>query len=78
VASPQIYYQANANQWQEISLYGNQHQSGTVYYQGPWDDHPRNTSTFTSAQAWAALENALDANAATAQTMPYSLEVHDE
>jgi hypothetical protein len=78
VAAPEIYHQANANQWQEISLYGNQYQSGPVYYQGPWDEYPLNTSTFTNAQAWAAFENALDANAATAQTMPYSLEVHDE
>ncbi len=78
LATPEIYYQVNANQWQEVSLYGYQYQFGAVQYQGPLDEYPLNSSTFTSTQAWDAFENALDGNPATAQTMLHSLNLHDE
>lgn len=52
--------------------------SGQVLFQGPMDEYPLHTSTFTAGQAWTAFENALNSNGSTVQTMPYSLEMHDE
>jgi hypothetical protein len=78
VTAPEIYYAANASQWTMICLYGANYQNGEVLYQGPLDEYDLNTSTNTSTQAWDELENDLNAYPACAQTMPFSLEVHDE
>ncbi len=78
VTAPEIYYAANASQWTMICLYGANYQTGEVYYEGPLDQNDLSSSTNTSAQAWDDLENDLNAYSACAQTMAYSLEVHDE
>jgi hypothetical protein len=78
VTAPQIYYSANALQWTMICLYGANDQSGPVYYEGPLDENDLDSSTATSTQAWDWLENDLNSYSDCAQTMPYSLEVHDE
>lgn len=80
ITAPEIYTTSGsqARQWAMISLYGAQHQSGRVFYQGPLDEYDLNTGTNTASAAWTQLWNALNANSATAQTPPFSLEVHRE
>jgi hypothetical protein len=78
VTAPEIYESAQASQWTMICLYGANHQTGEVFYQGPLDENDLDSSTYTSTQAWDALENDLNAYSSCAQTMPYSLEIHDE
>ena len=78
--TPEIYYYANAQQWAMISLYGAQlgGTNNTVLMQGPWDEYDLDNSTLTSAQAWDALWTDLNNNSATAQNMPYALEIQQE
>lgn len=78
--APEIYYYAQAQQWAMISLYGAQSQSsqGAVLMQGPWDEYDLDNSTLTSAQAWDALWTDLNNNSATAQSMPYAMEIQQE
>jgi hypothetical protein len=80
VTAPEIYDTngATASQWEMICLYGANYQSGEVLYQGPQDENDLASGTNTSTQAWDQLENDLNSHSACAQTMPYSLEVHDE
>ena len=52
--------------------------SGQVLFQGPLDEYSLHTSTFTAGQSLAAFEKVLNGNRSTAQTMLYSLEIHDE
>jgi hypothetical protein len=63
--TPEIYVQAQANQWGQIKLWK------TMNFQGPLDEYDLNTGTFKSAQAWNAL-----GNAEGWAYMPYSLEIH--
>ena len=51
-AAPEIYIQAQANQWGQIRYWK------YMTYEGPLDEYPLNTSTFTSTAAWTALWNA--------------------
>jgi hypothetical protein len=78
IVSPEIYYASMARQWAMISLYGAQYQGGAVQMQGPWDEYDLDTSTLTPAQAWSDLWTDLNNNSATAQNMPFSLEIHQE
>jgi hypothetical protein len=80
VMAPEIYYSVQAEQWEMVCLYGVHSESsdGAVEYWGPLDENDLDSSTLTSTQAWDDLENDLNANSSCAQTMPYSLEVHDE
>lgn len=78
VAAPEIYGSGTASEWTMICLYGVNHQSGEVLYQGPLDENDLNSGTYTSTQAWDQFENDLNSYSSCAQTMPYSLEVHDE
>jgi hypothetical protein len=79
VASPQIYCSAQGSQWADLSLYGADDQSGPVIFQGPLDQYDLDkTDNYTSAGAWDDLVDDLDGNSSTAQTPPYSLEIHDE
>jgi hypothetical protein len=64
-ATPEIYYQSQANQWGQIKLWK------PMSFEGPLDEYDLNTGTFTSAQAWSAL-----GNAEGWLYMPYSLEIH--
>jgi hypothetical protein len=76
--TPEIYVQAQADQWAMISLYGAQHQGKRLSVWGPLDEYPLDTSTFTAQQAWNALWTALNSNSATAQNLSYSLEITNE
>lgn len=74
--TPEIYYNSMARQWAMISLYGSQAHGSTVYMQGPMDEYDEDTSTLNSDAAWNALWTDLNNNAATAQNMTYSLQIH--
>jgi hypothetical protein len=78
--APEIYFLTQSRQWAMISLYGAQSQSnqGAVLMQGPWDEHDLDTTTLTSAQAWNALWTDLNNNSATAQDMPFAMEIQRE
>lgn len=78
--APEIYFLAQSHQWAMISLYGAQSQSaqGAVLMQGPWDEHDLDTTTLTSAQAWNDLWTDLNNNSATAQDMPFAMEIQRE
>jgi hypothetical protein len=76
MSAPEIYFQALADQWTMISLYGAQYQNAAVRMQGPMDEYDLDTSTFTPTQAWNALWNDLNSYSATAQNMFFALEIH--
>ena len=76
--TPEIYRDFMARQWAMISLYGAQYQNAPVYMQGPWDGYDLDTTGLTASQAWNDLWTDLNNNSATAQSMSYSLEIHDE
>ncbi|MGH2509560.1 MAG: hypothetical protein ACRDHZ_19455 [Ktedonobacteraceae bacterium] len=80
IPAPEIYFLTQSRQWAMISLYGAQAQSslGAVLMQGPWDEHDLDTTTLTSTQAWDALWTDLNNNAATAQDMPFAMEIQRE
>ncbi|GHO87888.1 hypothetical protein [Dictyobacter formicarum] len=78
IVAPEIYYSSMARQWAMISLYGAQSQGSAVQMQGPLDEYDLDTSTLTPAQAWSNLWTDLNNNSATAQNMPFSLEIHQE
>ena len=77
--TPEIYSNTLAQQWTMIALYGYYYQNKEVpQMQGPWDEHDLDSTTLTSAQAWDDFSTELDAYPQTAQTMPFSLEIHQE
>lgn len=77
---PEIYYDVNASQWAMIALYGDQTRGtgGKILFSGPMDEYPLWNNSNSSAQSWEQLWTALNENPATAQPMPYSLEMHNE
>ena len=75
---PEIYVTAQAQQWAMISLYGAQSQGARLYMQGPLDEYDLDTTTLTASQAWSYLWTNLNNNAATTDTPPYSLEIHND
>jgi hypothetical protein len=77
-ATPEIYYEANAEQWAMISLYAAQHRGGKMNIWGPWDEYDFDHSTFTSAGAWNAMWSAVNSHSATKQNFGYSLEIWGE
>lgn len=79
VPAPEIYNSAMAHQWATLSLFSaKNHTDGRILMQGPWDEYDEDHSTLTATQAWDDLWNDLNANSATAQNMPYSLEIWTE
>ncbi len=76
--TPETYRDFMPRQWAMISLYGAQYQHSPVYMQGPWDGYDLDTAGLTSNQAWSDLWTDLNNNSATAQSMYYSLEIHNE
>ncbi|MFN2527652.1 MAG: hypothetical protein ABR584_02940 [Candidatus Baltobacteraceae bacterium] len=73
---PEIYYQANATQWQTMSLYSAQNKSnGKDQFLGTMTEYAADSSTFTPAGGFNALQNALNANSATAWNMSYSTDI---
>jgi len=78
LALPEIYYPAQAQQWAMISLYGAQYRSAPVYMQGPMDEYDLDNTTLTASQAWNDLWTDLNNNSATAQSLSFSVEIHNE
>lgn len=78
LCAPDIYVSGLAQQWEMISHYGYSYQGKRIYFEGPLDEYDLNSSTYTPTAAWDALWSALNSSSATADTPPYSLEVHDE
>lgn len=73
---PEIYYQANATQWQTLSLYSYQNESnGKDQFLGTMTEHAADSSTFTPQQGFDALQNAINADSRTAWTMTYSTDI---
>ncbi|TAN31944.1 hypothetical protein EPN29_12135 [bacterium] len=66
LAAPEIYIQAQANQWGQIKLWK------YMFFEGPLDEYDLNTGTFTASQAWTALGNAQS----WSTYMYFSLEIH--
>lgn len=75
---PEIYVSPQQTQWAAISDYGYIAHGSAVYFQGPLDEYPLATSTYTATQAWTNFWNALQGfGGVTAQTPPYSSEIND-
>lgn len=76
---PEIYYPAQAKQWAQIAWYvaAQDGYSALPFYDGPLDTHPTGASSNTAQQAWAQLNQQLDATPAS-MNMPYSEEQHWE
>jgi hypothetical protein len=73
---PEIYVQAQTNQWVQIDLYGYYYQPyGPMRFVAPLDEYTLDTRTFTSAQAWNSLWNGLS-SAGMDATMYKSCEIH--
>lgn len=74
-ALPEIYYQTQANQWAQISVYARNSGLSMPTYEGPLDENDLDGNTFTSAQAWSAFWNALNSAGVTTY-MSYSAQIH--
>lgn len=76
--TPEIYgINSQSLQWAEISLYGKSQSAGAILFQGPWDEHDKDTSTDTSPQAWNDFWNALNSKGLP-DSFNFSCEIHDE
>jgi hypothetical protein len=84
VAAPEIYYEANALQWQAISQWGALNGGTAISFEGPLDEGgtfsacSSGRQPFTATAAWGCLSSALGADGRTAVTMTYSDEIHYE
>jgi hypothetical protein len=76
ICAPEIYFTANAKQWEQIALYGST-QGSTSRYIGVWDEYDLDTGTLTPQGAWDALLSQLYSNAETAIAPTYSMEIHN-
>jgi hypothetical protein len=78
---PQIYSTscAEANQWQQISLWGVLHHStGRIPFQSAQDEYDRNSGTNTATQAYNCLLFALNSDSRTSVSdLSYSVEIHN-
>jgi hypothetical protein len=82
---PEIYNEANAKQWQNLSLYGFQHHnqniiiSGALTEQGACSQIPNDPTCkptpFSPAQGWQSLSNVLNGDPATAQILRWSTDI---
>jgi hypothetical protein len=77
---PEIYISSQANEWQQISLYGYLNQGGQVYMQGSFTDwaasgYCTNGCTNEPGQGWTDLYNALNADQRMSQGLPYSSDI---
>jgi len=73
---PEIYLSSWANQWAAISYYGVIAHQYKVVFDGPMDEHPRDTSTLTATAAWRKLRVALRGFGGTInQTPPWRSEI---
>jgi hypothetical protein len=71
-STPEIYYQSQSSQWEQINLYGSIYQSSAITFTAPWDEYDLDTGTFTAQQAWNSF------TAATGEDMQFDMEIHDE
>lgn len=73
---PEVYVCCQENTWLNVS-YESYFQPGQVrlYFEGPMDENPRATNTYTSAQAWHNLWTTLNSYTQTAGDMTYSTEL---
>lgn len=70
---PEIFYNAQANQWEQISLYGSTVRGAGISFSGPGDEYQLDPTTNTAQEAWDDLK------AATGQgLMPFSLQINRE
>jgi hypothetical protein len=86
---PEIYYNppyptgnpANANEWEQIALYGLQYQSwaGVMMFSisGPLDELDLQSGSDSPTDAWDQLWTALNSQTSTAQSLGYSMEIHN-
>lgn len=79
-ALPEIYASSNASQWTMIALYGADSlgSGGKILFSGPLDTYPLWSESNTAQQAWQEFSTALNSYPATAQRMPYSVEIRNE
>ncbi|HLI52134.1 MAG TPA: hypothetical protein VKU87_10070 [Thermomicrobiaceae bacterium] len=75
---PEIYYSTNAQQWQNISLYGvtSGQSAGKIVFDGPLDQYDLCPSSNTSDQAWNQLWTDINQDSRTASSLTYSAEMH--
>jgi len=79
VADPQIYANGTQQEWTMISYYGYSYQGGNpIEFWAPQDEYDLNSSTYSSSTAWTDFWNELNTYSATADTPPFSNEIHDE
>jgi len=76
-ALPEIYNQAQSQQWSMISQYGANNQSSAIYFEGPLDENDLDGTTYTSTQAWNQFTGDLT-NAGVPSNMSFSAEIHNE
>jgi len=70
---PEIVSTATANEWANISEYGNLHGGyGTILFEGPLDEYPRGAG-WSASSAWSGFYSALSSYG-VAMTPTYSLE----
>lgn len=77
LASPEIYYNSQAEQWAQISLYAKNSVKASITFEGPWDENDLDSSTLTSSQAWTDYSNDLS-SVGVNTLMPYSSQIHCE
>jgi hypothetical protein len=56
---PEIYNNAQKNQWVQIDRYGHDYQRDTINFSGPLNDYYRDSSSFTPAQSWGSMQGGL-------------------
>jgi hypothetical protein len=75
---PQIYSPGNAEEWDEICLYGDVELSGgAIQFEGPLNEYDLDSSTLSAGSSWKDFWNDLSSGAC-AQTPPYEEEAVDE
>lgn len=86
---PEIYFPTNSSQWQQMSLYGNQHKNGSMIMAGaltqfgacqqyPTDaacPKPPKQPTNTPAQGWQQLYDSLNGDPQTVQSLPWLTDI---
>ncbi len=65
---PEIYYKANAMEWQRLSLYRVKHGASHLFFPGPLSEHQAKPDTLPSPDAWASLFTAINRDSRTSQS----------
>ncbi len=75
---PQIYVPAQAAQWQQLSLYGYLAYGANIVIAGALTEAGAcgsSCQTYAPAQGWMQLDNQLNSDTRTAQTLPWSTDI---